>query len=189
MKIINNKVWYSNVDHSITDMSQLDYNTHEMVFYLIERGAKFEIGPGNPPKYGNGLYCTNLSIPEIVNYFDERYQQKLEEQALAEAENSSKMPIHEIVKMLIQMGRSYYLAYYHGSMGFVNPGDVLSDIRSDYDDKIIPAIELLSVSERDTLSLELNSILGKAEDPSDVNLQFVKLAFDYISKLDKMKIR
>ena len=59
------KVWIGNVDASINSIDELDPRTFQTTMKLIRLGAKLEIGKGPRPEYGNGIYCTNLTYPEI----------------------------------------------------------------------------------------------------------------------------
>lgn len=72
MEIINGKVWIENTSKKITNVSQLNFNIYKTIRELINAGAIIEIGPGNPPEYGNGIYCTNLNIDEIVSILNKK---------------------------------------------------------------------------------------------------------------------
>ena len=160
MKISNGKVWYENISKEIKDISQLDRNIYKGLFELIEHGAIFEIGPGIPPEHGNGLYCTNWNIEQITDYFSNRFSEKETTIDIAKEKN---LP-NELFNTIINMAKSYQLAYIHAKIG-INTGDVLDEISSKYETEIIPKMKSLSEEDRKILLTLIETEIEK-NDPN-----------------------
>ena len=181
MIISKGKVWYENISKEINDISQLDRNIYKGLFELIGQGANFEIGPGIPPEDGNGLYCTNWTIEQITNYFSNRFSEK--ETTIDIAEEKS-LP-NELFDTIINMAKSYQLAYIHANIG-INTGDVLDEISSKYKTEIIPKMKSLSEEDRKILLTLIETEIEK-NDPN-VPKNFLKNIKEVLTESKKRSI-
>ena len=181
MIISKGKVWYENISKEINDISQLDRNIYKGLFELIEHGANFEIGPGIPPEDGNGLYCTNWTIEQITNYFSNRFSEKETTIDIAEEKSLPK----ELFDTIINMAKSYQLAYIHANIG-INTGDVLDEISSKYKTEIIPKMKSLSEEDRKKLLTLIETEIEK-NDPN-VPKNFLKNIKEVLTESKKRSI-
>ena len=165
------RVWLGNVDSSIKSIDELDPRIFQTTMKLIRLGAKLEIGPGPLPEYGNGIYCTNLTYPEIQELI------KKEEVITKEEE----MAVDILFNDLCEVSENRNRIMNHASMG-INVEDILGSVTDKYEKVIMPRIYRLSPPAKKLLRDKLikhistynpiNNVLGQAlndmENPKDI---------------------
>lgn len=187
MEVINGKVWITNVNSEITDISQLDLHNN---FWgeLTEAGAKFELGAGNPPEYGPGVYCTNLSKEQIIQIYADNFKKKHGVSATNEGlsivvdaqETKTDEPedtVENIYGKIRRISRSYNLAVFHGMMGF-NTGDIIEKMEDTYQNEVVPLINELSSEDKSRLIEKLEELLSFDRN---VDTKSIQNAIEYIT--------
>lgn len=188
MQEVNGKIWIENVEREVKDASQLDPNIYKIPMWLMQHGGNIEIGPGMPPEkrdhdmepmhgekidYGNGIYCTNLTVDQIVQLLKEK---DVEERALEAQQKASEdldmdveptmeelgldleNKVDSIVASIYRKSRNYRLGRSHLLMG-IPIGDALENLVASYESDIVPKINGLSDEEKKELLEKLQGVL------------------------------
>ncbi len=187
MKEVNGKIWIENVSRDVTDVSQLDLKDYRIPARLMEVGGIIEIGPAIQPthegedielnpgdisKYVNGIYCTNLTMEQVMEQVhlvfndskvlktptekeEEKEPEKLDMQ---EPETTAKSNVDSIYASIYRIGEDYRTGKSHLLMG-VPVGASLEHLVDDYKKNVVPKFATLSSEEKEELLEKLQNLL------------------------------
>lgn len=187
MKEVNGKIWIENVSRDVKDISQLDLKTYRIPARLMEVGGILEIGPGISPKneddgveqgyediskYVNGIYCTNLTMEQVMEQVhlvfneDKPYKPTIKEEEpkepekldMQEPETTAKSNVDSIYASIYRIGEDYRTGKSHLLMG-VPVGASLEHLVDDYKKNVVPKFATLSSEEKEELLEKLQNLL------------------------------
>lgn len=170
MKEVNGKIWIENVSRDVKDVQQLDLNTYRIPARLMQVGGNIEIGPAIPPEYGNGIYCTNLTMKQVIEQVsyvyneggaDKRTEDNEKEPKEGYSEGLDDSPdsrVDNILASIYRKSKNYRLGQSHLFMGFP-VGESLEHLVSSYESDIVPKFDELSMDEKQELLEKLQNVL------------------------------
>ncbi len=206
MREVNGKIWIENVDRYVKDVSQLDLKTYRIPARLMQVGGNLEIGPGlsnknegddteladeEISKYVNGIYCTNLTMEQVMEqvsyvYGDKKSEERTtvekepEEVYMEELEKSAKSKVDSLVASIYRISKNYRMGKTHLYMG-VPIGESLDHLVADYNNNVVPEFATLSNEEKEELVEKLQCLLDNGL--FRIERDFVTNAIERISAL------